>query len=84
MFVVNKDKSYVETSVNVRVENSYCFDETTQDGKLLAKKIKDNFPYYKLVVEGDKLIDIETIEISRLEKMKKYRLLKRLFSVNSY
>jgi uncharacterized protein (DUF1697 family) len=36
----------------------YAIDETTKEGKTLAKKIQANYPYYDLVVENGVLTDV--------------------------
>lgn len=42
-------------------ENNYVVDETTEKGKILAQKIKDNYPNYELVVEDGELIDVKVL-----------------------
>lgn len=39
-------------------EGNYVIDETTEEGKALAEKILQNYPFYDLVVENGQLIDI--------------------------
>jgi hypothetical protein len=38
--------------------DNYVIDETTNEGKLLADKIKSNYPYYDLIVENGELTDV--------------------------
>jgi hypothetical protein len=61
--IVRANKGY-ETREDIPNKNwyesqaNYIVDETTDEGKLLAEKIKSNFPYYDLVVSGGELTDV--------------------------
>lgn len=62
--IIRPDKSY-ETHSNFpktnwyeNEMNNYVVDETTEDGKTLAEKIRTNYPYFDLVIQNNELIDV--------------------------
>jgi len=50
-------------NTNWESDDSYIVDETTEEGKLLADKIKEHSPYFEFVLDGQgNLIDITPTE----------------------
>ncbi len=64
--IIRQDKTYETNSSfpdsDWYNEGNYIIDETIEEGKELAKKIKSNYPYYDLVIENNKVIDITLLE----------------------
>lgn len=65
--IVRKNKDYAVHSsfpdINWEDDDSYIIDETTEEGKLLANKIKEHSPYFDFIldIEGN-LIGITPTE----------------------
>lgn len=61
-----KKGEYHQTSLypntNWLGEGYFIIDETTEQGKALAEKITQNSPYYELIIEGDRVIDVVLTE----------------------
>lgn len=66
MIINPVDKGYEQQSHRPNVcwkEGWILVDETTEEGKQLAQKIMDHYPYYELVLDNDgNLIDIVPTE----------------------
>ena len=59
--LINSEKTIIE--VNYPLEGYWLIDETTDEGQLLAKKIRDNNPYFDFILDGNgDLIDIGPTE----------------------
>ena len=62
--LINREKTIID--INTPLEGYYLIDESTEEGKLLAEKIWQNYPYFNLVLDNEgNIIDIEPTE--RLE-----------------
>lgn len=65
--IVRKDKTFETNSQFPNVdwynEENYVVDETTEVGRVLARKIIENYPYFNFVLDSEgKLIDISPTE----------------------
>lgn len=60
--IVKNDKGFITNSEYPNLDwtngGNYVVDETTKEGKVLAEKISENYPYYDLVVSNGKLTDV--------------------------
>lgn len=58
------DGSYEKNSIHLNKNwyknepDNFVIDETTEEGKVLANKIIENYPFYDLVIEDSQLVDI--------------------------
>ena len=90
--LIDNEKTIVE--INEPLDGYYFIDESTKDWKLLAQKIRDNYPYFDFVLDEEgNLVDIipterpepeppEQTEIEIL-KVENEKLNKQLASINS-